>query len=81
MIKSMGNKNPVIQTESIYRPVGEVIGDIRLAKKSFQITLPQDVDRYLRSLPREEKITKARTALTELARAEMKEKGIKYEDL
>jgi len=77
----MGNKNPVIQKESIYKPVGKVIGDVPLAKKSFQITLPQDVDKYLRSLPKEEKITKVRTALTELARAEMKEKGIDYQDI
>ncbi len=70
----MPNPSPV-QNEKLkakqFRPVGEVPGNVPLARKATYITLPIDVHEALEALPKEEKITWLRQLITDAARKEL----------
>lgn len=71
---SKGNPNPV-QTEKFkkkrYQPLGEIPGDLPLAKKVTGIKLPVDVHEALEALPKKERITWLRKVISEAARKEL----------
>ena len=75
-----GNPNPV-QNEKLkekqFKAAGKIPGDYPLGKKTWGITLPIDVERYLNEMneeDRDKRIEWMRVTLIERARREMKAK-------
>ena len=77
-IMPKGNPSPT-QSEEFkskqFRPLGDIPGDIPLAKKVFAIKLPIDVQEAIDALPKEKKLTWARRVLSNAARAELIQKN------
>lgn len=73
-----GNPSPT-QTEEFkskqFKPLGDVPGDIPLAKRVFAIKLPSDVQEAIDALPKEKRLTWARRVLTNAARSELIEQN------